>query len=138
MTAADLGQALPPDGVDLRAELAAHQRRRLEQALAMAQGDAFLAAKLLRVSPLDIARMRSGTSVVAWQRSRPARANQATDDLPRIEGGREVMSRAGIKRLAGEGYNARQIADRFGVVNEYAIEKILRAEAELAKCGDRS
>lgn len=55
------------------------------------------------------------------------------DELPIIVGGREVISRGAIRRLTAEGRTPRQIACRLGV-NVYVIEKVLRAEAEIAKC----
>jgi hypothetical protein len=128
--------ALPPDGLDLRAELAAHQRALVEQALAQAGGDLGLAAKLLRVTPLELTRLNAGASAltpypVAKQTRSPKEERDA--DMSRIDRGVELISRAAIRRLHAEGRTPRQIAQRLGV-NPFVIEKVLRAEAELAKC----
>jgi hypothetical protein len=129
---------LPADGVDLRHELAEHQRSRVEQALARAKGDTALAAKLLRVTPLDLVRMQAGhISAAGAKSSAPGKERReplSVSDLPRIERGLEVISRAAIRRLHAEGRTPAQIAARLGV-NHFVIEKVLRAEAELAKCG---
>lgn len=125
---------LPPEGIDLRAEITALQSRRVAQALARADGDATVAAKLLRVTRLDLARMQAGVSAMAWSRSTPKPAPVQPDEVPNIRGGVEVITRAAVRRLHHEGRTPDQIAKRLGV-NAYAIEKILRAEAEIAKCG---
>jgi hypothetical protein len=57
-------------------------------------------------------------------------------DLGRIDGGVMKISRAIIRRLNTEGLTPRQIAGQLGV-NSYFVEKVLRAEAELAKCGSK-
>ena len=130
---------LPPEGVDLRAELAAHTRVRVNQALGRARDDLTAAARLLRVSPLELSRLSAGAQLVLAAPAAPpapAPAPVAPTEFSRIEGGREILSRAAIRRLAAQRFTARQIADRFGV-NEYFVEKILRAEGELAKCDSR-
>lgn len=123
---------LPPDGVDLRAELAEHQRSRVEQALAHAQGDLDGAAKLLRLTPLELVRLQAGH--IAVSRVRPAPVKVATvkhDEIPRIERGVEFISAAAIRRLRAEGRSPHQIANRLGC-NPFVVEKVLRIETERA------
>ena len=62
--------ALPPDGVDLRAELDALQSARVSQALAQAGGDLAAAARLLRMSRLDLMRLEARLSEPATGRRR--------------------------------------------------------------------
>lgn len=135
---------LPPDGVDLRAELAAHQRSRIEQALARAAGDLSVAAQLLRVTPLELSRLhpaQGGTAApaaandvkpypVTRQPARPSREERASE-LSRIERGVELISAAAIRRLSAEGRTPQQIADRLGC-NHFTVEKVLRIETERA------
>lgn len=123
---------LPPEGVDLRAELVAHQRSRVDQALARAKGDTALAARLLRVAPLDLVRMQAGHVAVASAKQAPEKkAGIAFDDIPRIERGVEMISVAAIKRLRAEGRSPQQIANRLGC-NHFVVEKVLRIETERA------
>jgi DNA-binding CsgD family transcriptional regulator len=123
---------LPPGGVDLRAELAEHQRCRIEQALARTQGDTALAAKLLRMAPLDLVRLQAGHIAVASAKSTAAkRATVKLDDIPRIERGVEMISAAAIRRLRAEGRSPQQIAGRLGC-NPFVVEKVLRIETERA------
>ena len=139
---------LPPEGVDLRAELRAHQRSRVEQALVRAAEDPALAAKLLRITPLELAGLREGMGEAAppppppspprppaQAAARARRVAPPSDEMPRVERGVEVISRAAIRRLEAEGRTPKQIAGRLGV-NLFVVEKVLR-EAELAKCGPR-
>lgn len=127
---------LPPEGIDLRAELADHQRSRIEQALARTEGDRTQAAKLLRVSPLELTRLQ-------WVTPAGQRGPQDVtyDDLPRLDRGVERISAAVIRRFAAEGLTERQIAGRLGC-NQYVVEKVLRMQAEqkdgLRKCGASS
>jgi hypothetical protein len=57
-------------------------------------------------------------------------------DLGRIDGGVMKITRTVIRRLNAEGLTPRQIGSQLGV-NAYFVEKVLRAEAELAKCGSK-
>jgi hypothetical protein len=126
---------LPAEGIDLRAELAGHIRSRIEQALERAQGNHARAAKLLQLTQLDFLRMlNSATPPLVGSRPEPRESPVAPAEFSRIERGREVISRAAIRRLDAAGFTARQIAGRFAV-NELFVEEVLRAEAELAKCG---
>jgi len=146
---------LPPNGVDLRAEVAAHQRSRVEQAMTRAGGDPGEAARLLRVSALELARLQAGpvrsTSAEraaagtgrTGSRVNGSRQTGATpppppdDKVGRIERGVEVISSAAIRRLATDGFTERQIANRLGC-NPFVVEKVLRMQAErseLRKCG---
>jgi hypothetical protein len=147
---------LPGEGVDLRAEVAAHQRSRVEQAMTRAGGDLGEAAKLLRVTPLELARLVPGAAPAAASGSpaastkpaapsRPSRSSlgprpsltttltRAERDalIPRIEGGIERISAAVIRRLAAEGMSEQRIASRLGC-NPHVIEKVLRMQAENA------
>lgn len=128
--------ALPPDGLDLRAELAAHQHSLVEQALARAGGDLQAAAKLLRITPLELTRLHAGAALAPYPVARqPLRRpeEERVAEIARIDRGVELISRAAIRRLHAEGRTPGQIAKRLGV-NPFVIEKVLRAEAELAKC----
>lgn len=131
---APMGQELPPDGIDLRAELVAHQRWRVEQAINRA-GNLAGAARLLRVSQLELLRMQRGGLLPIVPPTPNRRVPTGESELTRIEAGVEIVSRATIRRLHGEGYSPRQIATRLGLRSPYFVEKVLRAEAELAKCG---
>lgn len=131
-----VGHPLPPEGVDLRAELADHQRSRVEQALARAQGDLNAAAKLLRVTALDVARMQAGHIAAAGakqaQKRGPAQPTEVKlGEISRIERGVEVISAAVIRRLHAEGRSSVQIARRLGC-NHMTVEKVLRMETERA------
>jgi hypothetical protein len=57
-------------------------------------------------------------------------------DLGRIDGGVMKITRTVIRRLNAEGLTPRQIGSQLGV-NAYFVEKVLRCEAELAKCGSK-
>lgn len=114
--------ALPPEGVDLNAEVASLQRRRIEQALERSNDDAPRAARLLRLSLAELERLRSLAP------GAPGRG-----EVSRVEGGVELVSRAAIRRLCAEGFTPKQIARRFGV-HEFFVEKVMRGDAELAKC----
>jgi hypothetical protein len=148
---------LPFEGVDLRAELAAHQRSRVEQALARTKGNLAEAARLLRMTPLELARLQAAaralppiprpvTSTTASRRpGRPLQAVrrvsvatvEAVAGASRIDRGVEVISGPAIRRFAADGLNERQIAKRLGC-NPFVVEKVLRMQAEkgeLRKCG---
>lgn len=129
------GEDLPPAGVDLRAEIAEHQSWRVEQAINRAGGNIAVAARLLRVSQLEFMRLQRGAPLRMPQATSLPRVPTDPCEIARIEGGVEVISRAAIRRLAAEGYAPRQIATRLGLRSPYFVEKVLRAEAELAKCG---
>jgi hypothetical protein len=126
--------ALGPDGVDLRAELDALQSARVSQALEQTGGDVARAAKLLRMTRLDLLRLEerlaAGRAPTRAGRPRfepPPVDGLAASAIPRIVGGVELISAAAIRRLAVEGFTERQIAARMGC-NPYAVEKVLREE----------
>jgi hypothetical protein len=140
---------LPEEGLDLRQELLACQTHLLAQALSRTDGDRVRAAKLLRTDPLSLERLRrflSPAPVPASEaptrtdltRPRPYRAppplKAGAGELGRIDGGVMKITRAVIRRLNAEGLTPRQIGSQLGV-NAYFVEKVLRCEAELAKCG---
>lgn len=148
-------RVLPPEGTDLRAELVELQAALVEQAMQRAGGDRSAAAKLLRITPLELVRMQANPAALARQlgpvmkqsneappRSRPvgvpaAAVALAPGDLPRCEQGVERISRAVIRRLDAEGLTPRQIANKLSV-NPFVVEKVLRMEAEaMRKCGPR-
>ena len=130
---------LPAEGIDLRAELAEHQRSRIAQALVRAEGDSTAAAKLLRLTPLELVRMQAGHIAVAATRQGVQTQSKRTlvglgverGDIPRIERGVEMISVAVIKRLRAEGLEPEQIARRLGC-NHFVVEKVLRIETERA------
>ena len=146
--AVEMAVALPPEGVDLRATLAAHQCSLVEQALARSEGDLQAAAKLLRVSPLELTRLHAALRAPSpdargrtGSRVNGSRARAVSpvveDEIPRVERGLERISGAAIRRLAVDGFTEKQIASRLGV-NPYVVEKVLRMQAEqteLRKCG---
>ena len=161
---------LPEEGIDLLLAIRQYQRSFVAQALHRAHGNRDAAAKLLRVTPLDLARLEAGARVsvrppgpimkqphetpdesvtpvspvcVGALPSLPHRPHPPlqppqrrvpVEDMPRLDQGIERISRAVIRRLDADGLTPRQIASRLGV-NAYVIEKVLRAEAELRKCG---
>lgn len=110
---------LPPEGVDLRAELIAWQAARMGQALVQAGGDLTEAARLLRMTRLELLRMEA--------RIAPVVPPIDPESIPRLAGGVEFISAAAIKRYAIEGLTDRQIARRLGC-NHFLVEKVLRAE----------
>lgn len=126
---------LPPDGVDLRAELGALQSARVSQALAQSGGDLTRAARLLRMTRLELLRLES--CLTGDPRARPRRRQEPDPDeldashIPRIAGGVQVVSAAAVRRLAADGYTERQIATRLGC-NPYIVEKVLREDTERA------
>lgn len=122
--------ALPPDGVDLRAELDALQSARVSQALAQAGGDLGAAARLLRMSRLDLMRLEARLSEPprspGGRRRREPRPPETTA-FPRIERGVEFVSAAAIRRLSVDGLTERQIARKLGC-NPFIVEKVLREQ----------
>lgn len=126
--------ALPPDGVDLRAELDALQSARVSQALERSGGDMARAAKLLRMTRLDLLRLEqrlSGRDEVGRARPRfePPPLGPTAALIPRIQDGVEFVSAAAVRRLAEDGLTERQIASRVGC-NAFIVEKILREDTE--------
>jgi hypothetical protein len=126
--------ALPPDGIDLRAELDALQSARVGQALAQAGGDVGRAAQLLRMSRLELMRLEarlSGPSPgpLGRRRFEPLAPPAAPSVFPRIDRGVELISAAVIRGLSAEGYTERQIARRLGC-NVFIVEKALREQTE--------
>jgi hypothetical protein len=116
---------LPPEGIDLRAELVALQSARVRQALGQACGDYGKAARLLRMSRLDLVRLETqlagdGTSLLAPPDPR---------GIPRIAGGVEFISAAAIRRYAAEGLDEKEIARTLGC-NGFLVEKVLREQTE--------
>lgn len=158
-----IAMTLPEDGLDLRHELLTCQGHLLEQALRRTDGDRVKAAKLLRTDPLSLERLRRflapAPAPIVFAPPSPAAATSASEaptrtdlalprphrpppkfakaepaDLGRIDGGVMKITRAVIRRLNAEGLTPRQIGSQLGV-NGYFVEKVLRCEAELAKCG---
>jgi hypothetical protein len=116
---------LPPDGIDLRAELVALQRTRVRQALEQSRGDLAGAARLLGMSPLDLARLAARLDGDAPRSPPPV----DEPPVPRIAGGVEFVSAAAIRRYAADGYSEREIYKRLGC-NPYLVEKVLREQTE--------
>lgn len=108
--------ALPPDGVDLRAEIVALQTARVRQALERSGGDAGRAARLLRLTRSDLSRIR--------ERVAPARPDADPSEIERISGGLALVSATVIRRFAAEGLSERQIAKRLGC-NVFLVERCL-------------
>lgn len=125
--------ALPPDGIDLRAELDALQSARVGQALAQAGGDVGRAAQLLRMSRLELMRLEARLSAtpgpVGRRRFEPLAPPAAPSVFPRIDRGVELISAAVIRGLSAEGHTERQIARRLGC-NVFIVEKALREQTE--------
>lgn len=128
--------ALPPDGIDLRAELVALQSARIRQALDLAGGDYGRAARLLRMSRLDLARLETrlesegaGVAHVTCGASNCAGPHLEPRDIPRIANGVEMISAKAIRTYAAEGLGERAIARRLGC-NVYVVEKVLREQSE--------
>jgi hypothetical protein len=147
---------LPEDGLDLRQELLACQHHWVTQALHRTDGDRVKAAQLLRTDPLSLERLKQFLSPAPASNAKTRAADHAArraseaptrTDLPRprkagagelgrCDGGVLLITRKVIRRLAAEGLTAKQIGTQLGV-NFYFIEKVLRCEAELAKCGSK-
>lgn len=115
------GLALPPDGIDLRAELADLQSARVRQALEQADGELGQAARLLRMSRLELLRLEA--RLILDDAPPPATPDPPT--LPRISDGVALISAAAIRRYADEGRNERWIASQLGC-NPFMVEKVLR------------
>lgn len=127
--------ALPPDGVDLRAELNALRAARVRQALEQSSGDLSQAARLLRMSRLDLMRLEAldGAEPAPPPRGRRRQAAAPSPlgvaSVGRIAAGVELISAAAIRRLAADGLDARKIAARVGC-NHYLVERVLRRHTE--------
>lgn len=126
--------AMPPDGVDLRAELDALQSARVSQALEASKGDLTQAAKLLRMSRLDLLRLEQRLADARGPRGRkrPPRFEPPPieqTEIPHVRNGVEYVSAAAIRRLATEGKSEKEITRLLGC-NPYAVEKVLREETE--------
>lgn len=121
---------LPPDGIDLRAELVALQSARLRQALDQAGGDYAAAARLLRMSRLDLARLESRLAGEAHAiTAEPSLDDLDASRIPRISGAVEFFSARVIKQYAAEGVGERAIASRLGC-NPYLVERVLREQTQ--------
>jgi DNA-binding CsgD family transcriptional regulator len=125
---------LPPDGVDLRAELAEIETARVRQALDRTRGDITAAARLLRMTRLDLIRLESRTRTIEPSvppPAAPAPVFPAPTTTPgtRLSGGVFVISAAAVLQLAAEGLDEKQIARRLEC-NVYLVEKVLRAERD--------
>jgi hypothetical protein len=119
--------ALPPEGVDLRAELVDLQSARVRQALEQSGGDLARAARLLRMSRLDL--MRLEARIADGTGAPPAPDPIDPGNAARIAGGVEFISAAAIRRYAVEGLDERAIASRLGC-NVFIVEKVLREQVE--------
>jgi hypothetical protein len=160
-----IAMTLPEDGLDLRHELLTCQDHLLEQALRRTGGDRPQAAKLLRTDPLSLERLRKFLSPALAADAKPPPVTAASEaptrtdltrprpyrdcrqppappvkldagELGRIDQGVHLITRKVIRRLDAEGLTPRQIGTKLGV-NAYFVEKVLRCEAELAKCGPK-
>jgi hypothetical protein len=120
---------LPPDGVDLRAELAAHGTARVRQALSQAGGDYGGAARLLRMSRNELVHFEA--RLAGGDPNGPDRHVGVPDstNVGRIAGGVEFISAAAIKRLHTDGYDEKAISRRLGC-NPFLVEKVLREQTE--------
>jgi len=118
---------LPPDGIDLRAELAALSGARVRQALDQAAGDYGQAARLLRMSRHELLRLEA--RLADGEPNAAERRVGALDPhtIPRIAGGVEFISAAAIRRYAAEGHDEKAIASLLGC-NLFLVEKVLRAQ----------
>jgi DNA-binding CsgD family transcriptional regulator len=120
---------LPPNGIDLRAELDALRSARVSQAMAQSGGDVGRAARLLRMSRRDLllleARLARGGPSASSEGAEP----KLDASLPRIERGVEFVSAAVIRGLHADGLTQRRIAERLGC-NPYLVEKVLRKDTE--------
>lgn len=128
------GAGLPADGVDLRAELFELQRARVSQALARAAGDLGFAARLLRMTRLDLVRLESRLAAAMPSGDAPRRRPEPElavrpENVNRIADGIEYVSAAAIKRLRAEGKSERAIATALGC-NPYIVERVLREQTE--------
>jgi hypothetical protein len=124
---------LPPNGIDLRAELEALESARVSQAMAQSGGDVGRAARLLRMSRRDLLLLEARLAAVKPPGAfggRPEAELDATN-ISRFEGGVEIIQAAGIRRLAADGLTQRQITARLGC-NPFLVEKVLRADTENA------
>jgi hypothetical protein len=133
MNGVNVSAALPPEGIDLRAELVALQSVRVRQALEQAGGDLARAARLLRMSRLDLMRLEARLadgSVIGDRRSAPEPAIDPST-VSRVAGGVELISAAAIRRYAAEGFDEKTIAARLGC-NVFIVEKVLREQTEAA------
>ncbi len=115
---------LPPEGIDLRAELAELGSVRVRQALEQSDGDYGRAAKLLRMRPGELIRLESR---LAGESDAPAGDVINLANVSRIAGGVERISAAVIRRLAAEGLDERTIAKRVGC-NPFLVEQVLREQ----------
>lgn len=115
--------ALPPEGIDLRAELAELGSARVRQALEQSAGDYARAAKLLRMRAGELIRLESRLAGAPDPRE-PA---INLDNVSRISGGVERISAAVIRRLAADGLDERAIAGRIGC-NPWLVERVLREQ----------
>jgi hypothetical protein len=162
---AALQVALPAEGIDMRAELAECQVALVTQALSRSGGDLTAAAKLLNLTPLELARAQSPSAAAVF--TTPARPENPVmkqppavkpppqrptlvgalpalpEELPdepefgRIEKGLLRIDSSVIKRLTVEGFSPKQIARRLGV-NSFFVERVQRMLAEpMAKCGPK-
>lgn len=114
---------LPPKGADLRAELAALQRKRVSQALSRTGGDADKASRLLRITRLDLMRLEASLAERDARRGKMPEPDAGA--LPRIADGVEFVSRAVIRRYTSEGKSIKWIAARLGT-NPYLVERVVR------------
>lgn len=119
---------LPPDGIDLRAELVALQSARLRQALDQAGGDYTGAARLLRMSRLDLARLEARLAGEAHN-AEPSLDDLDASRIPRIAGAVEFFSAKVIKQYAAEGKGEKTIASLLGC-NVFLVERVLREQTQ--------
>jgi DNA-directed RNA polymerase specialized sigma24 family protein len=128
-------KSLPRDGIDLRAELEALKCARVRQALERTGGDLAAAARLLRMSRVDLLRLEARIEANGAPEASAGRRRKATEsepiDVARIAGGVEFVSARAIVRLARDGMPEKQIARRMGC-NPYLVERVLRRQRESA------
>lgn len=131
--------ALPPEGIDLCAELAELGSARVRQALEQSGGDYRRAAKLLRMHRGELVRLESRlagqassapldrTTLAIIRPPSPGDDVVSADNVSRVAGGIERISAAAIRRLAAEGLDERSIAKRIGC-NHFLVERVLREQ----------
>ena len=143
---------LPEEGLDLLQELRTCQTYWVAQALHRTKGDRAAAAELLGINVRMLDWLHRALAPIRLGRAgRPTPASEAPtlpdlpkhrerskvdpEELGRIDNGVHKVSRAVIRRLAGEGFTAKQIGQQLGV-NFLLVEKVLRTE-EIRNAGPK-
>lgn len=133
---------LPEDGIDMGAELDRYRVWMLDQALIRADGNKSKAARLLRINRatlVEMLRRLQPAPVSAREESPPMKqtTEETGDGYQRINSkGLQVVPRVEIARLRGEGLSVTAIAAKLQC-NRFLVERELRRQQPLAKCGAR-